>query len=76
MKQDVLRVFLAALGFGLYFGSPGVGSPRAEAGLAALDRTTPRAEESGEEAGSDDSSGEESDGDGDGNGEESEEESD
>jgi hypothetical protein len=73
MNQDVLRVFVAALGFGLYFGLPGVGSPRAEAALAALDRTTPRAE-SGEEAGSDDSSGEEQEENGDG--EESEEESD
>jgi hypothetical protein len=72
MKQDVLRVFLAALGFGLYFGLPGVESPRAEAALAALDRTTPRAG-SGEEAGSDDSGGEEE---GEGDGEESEEESD
>jgi hypothetical protein len=72
MKQDVLRVFLAALGFGLYFGLPGVGSPRAEAALAAPDRTTPRAE-SGEESGSDDSDG---DDEGEGDGEESEEESD
>jgi hypothetical protein len=71
--KDVLRVFLAALGFGLYFGLPGAGSPRAEAALAALDRTTPRAE-GDEEAGSDDSDdGEEE---GDGEGEESEEETD
>ena len=71
MKQDVLRVFLAALGFGLYFGLPGAGLPRAEAGLSALDRNTPRAED-GEEAGSDDSGGEEKEGDEDG--EQSEEE--
>jgi hypothetical protein len=73
MKQEVLRIFLAALGFGLYLGLPGVGLPRAEAAIAALDRTTPRAED-GEEAGSDDSGGEENEGDGEG--EESEEDSD
>jgi hypothetical protein len=63
MKLQVLRIFLAALGLGLYFSLPGVRSlPGAEAALTVLDPTTPRAED-GEEAGSDDSGGEESDGD-------------
>ena len=75
MRQKVLRIFLAALGFGLYLGLPGAGLPRAEASIATLDRTIPRA--AGDEgAGSDDSGGDQGEGDGGGEGEESEEESD
>lgn len=62
MKQEVLRIFLVALAYGLYLGMPGAGAlPRVEAGIASLDRSHVQ-EATDEESGSDDSGGDEGEG--------------
>ena len=58
MKPEVMRIFLAVLGFALYLGLPGAGSlPRAEAAISSLDQTLPPVA-ADEEPGSDESGGE------------------
>jgi hypothetical protein len=62
MKQQVLRIFLVALAYGLYLGMPGAGAlPRVEAAIASLDRIHAQ-EATDDESGSGDSGGDEGEG--------------